>query len=305
MAAHQYPIRAVAKLTGLPLDTLRAWERRYAVVTPMQGPRGRVYSEQQVQRLVLLRDAVEQGYSIGQVAAESNARLRSLLKRTQDLTVAEPASQTEAPSVLEGILHAVERFDYSAADRELGRLAATLADPRRLVHDVALPLMRIAGNRWHEGRLTIAQEHMVSMLLSNLLASLVRHYTPLNPAAKVLLATPSAEDHGFPIMAAAMLCVAGGLGVVHLGTNLPGPEVVYAQRKSEAKAVLMGLMREPSREVLDDLRLIARKLPSPVAAWLGGPSPFLRSGDHELSRWVWIKDFHSLEQQLTILGAKF
>lgn len=32
-----YPIRAVSKLTGVAIDTLRAWERRYSAVTPIRG----------------------------------------------------------------------------------------------------------------------------------------------------------------------------------------------------------------------------------------------------------------------------
>jgi DNA-binding transcriptional MerR regulator len=56
-----HPISAVAKLTGIPLDTLRAWERRYRTVIPKRAGRGRVYSEEQIQKLLLLRRAVEQG----------------------------------------------------------------------------------------------------------------------------------------------------------------------------------------------------------------------------------------------------
>jgi hypothetical protein len=59
-----YSISAVAKLTGIPLDTLRAWERRYRTVIPKRAARGRVYSEEQIQKLLLLRRAVNQGHSI-------------------------------------------------------------------------------------------------------------------------------------------------------------------------------------------------------------------------------------------------
>jgi DNA-binding transcriptional MerR regulator len=39
-----YPISAVAKLTGIPLDTLRAWERRYRTVIPQAvGARTRLF----------------------------------------------------------------------------------------------------------------------------------------------------------------------------------------------------------------------------------------------------------------------
>ena len=46
-----YPIRAVARMTGLSLDTLRAWERRYDAVVPGRGQRGREYSDEDVARL--------------------------------------------------------------------------------------------------------------------------------------------------------------------------------------------------------------------------------------------------------------
>ena len=75
MSPRRYPIRAVARLTGLPLDTLRAWERRYEAVVPERGPRGRQYTEAQVERLRLLKEAVDQGHAIGTVARQDTSAL--------------------------------------------------------------------------------------------------------------------------------------------------------------------------------------------------------------------------------------
>src|ERR1017187_4817576 len=52
-----YPIRAVSKLTGISIDTLRAWERRYKAVVPTRNARGRLYNAAQVRRLTLLHAA--------------------------------------------------------------------------------------------------------------------------------------------------------------------------------------------------------------------------------------------------------
>ena len=101
--------------------------------------------------------------------------------------------------------------------------------------------MRITGERWHDGKFTIAQEHMVTSLLTGLFASMLRLYAPANPRAKVLMATPENEHHGFGILAAAMLTAAGGLGAIHLGTNLPARDIIQAARKTEANAILVGL----------------------------------------------------------------
>jgi len=304
--ATSYPISAVSKLTGIPLDTLRAWERRYHAVIPKRAGRGRVYSEDQIQRLLLLRRAVDQGHSIGQVAVLGDRQLRELLEKSSAIAEGEDASnRTEANALLAPVLHALDRFDYAGIDREINRLAAALGSPRNFVHQAALPLMRTVGERWHEGKCSIAQEHMLTSLLTALLASLVRTYTPLNPAARVLLATPRNERHAFPTLAAAMLAAAGGMGTIYLGTDLPSADIVLAARKSEADVVLLSLSSVPNSETLNDLEYIARKAPRAAALWLGG-SPGLHLDEATAgSRWLVVQDFSALEHQLAARGARF
>ncbi|MCP5142769.1 MAG: MerR family transcriptional regulator [Chromatiales bacterium] len=68
--APQYRIGAVSRLTGVPADTLRVWERRYQVVTPQRTEGGsREYSEEDVARLGLIKRLVDSGDSISAVAA--------------------------------------------------------------------------------------------------------------------------------------------------------------------------------------------------------------------------------------------
>ena len=84
-----YPIRAVSRLTGISIDTLRAWERRHDAVTPVRDERGRMYTDADVARLRLLRQAVEQGHSIGRLAG---------LTDTDLLGLSVPAGTTAAPT---------------------------------------------------------------------------------------------------------------------------------------------------------------------------------------------------------------
>ena len=301
-----YPISAVAKLTGIPLDTLRAWERRYQAVIPKRVARGRLYSEQQIEKLLLLRRAVEQGHAIGQVAGLGVRQLREILDTSASLASNGSAAKAiGGGEMLAPVLHALDRFDYAATDREINRLAAAIGSPRNFVHQAALPLMRTVGERWHEGKYSIAQEHLLSNLLSALLSSMVRTYSPSHPPARVLLATPRDERHAFPGLAAAMLTAAGGLGIVYLGTDLPAADIVMAARKSEADAVLLSLSATPSPETLAELSRVADKLPHSAATWLGGaPALGLAQATAGL-RWTVLSDFMALEQQLAALGARF
>ncbi|HBG96740.1 MAG TPA: MerR family transcriptional regulator [Chromatiaceae bacterium] len=79
-----YRIGAVARLTGIPPDTLRVWERRYTVVTPFRSDAGtRLYRAEDVGRLTLIKRLVDNGDAISHVAGLSFAQLRD---RVQGLT---------------------------------------------------------------------------------------------------------------------------------------------------------------------------------------------------------------------------
>jgi len=74
-----YRSGAAARLAGLSAETLRVWERRYDLSDTKRSAHGqRLYSAQQVQRLSLLKQLVDQGHPIGQLARLSTERLREL-----------------------------------------------------------------------------------------------------------------------------------------------------------------------------------------------------------------------------------
>jgi transposase-like protein len=64
-----YRIGAVSRLTGVAPDTLRVWERRYGTVTPFRSETGtRLYSQEDVGRLALIKRLVDGGDAISCVA---------------------------------------------------------------------------------------------------------------------------------------------------------------------------------------------------------------------------------------------
>jgi DNA-binding transcriptional MerR regulator len=61
-----YSIGAVSKLLGIPTQTLRTWQERYAVVVPERSAGGhRLYSRDQLELLRFLADQVAAGLSPG------------------------------------------------------------------------------------------------------------------------------------------------------------------------------------------------------------------------------------------------
>ncbi len=74
-------IGAVARLTGLSPHTLRKWEDRYAAVQPERTQGGeRVYSRQDLQRLLLIRNLSRAGLALRSLAKSSLADLQRIEK---------------------------------------------------------------------------------------------------------------------------------------------------------------------------------------------------------------------------------
>lgn len=62
------PIREVARRTGVRAVTLRAWERRYGLLSPARTSKGhRLYSEVEVRRIETVLTYLARGVAIGQV----------------------------------------------------------------------------------------------------------------------------------------------------------------------------------------------------------------------------------------------
>jgi len=288
----RYPIRAVAKITGLSLDTLRAWERRYQAVVPERSDRGRQYGPAQIERLLLLGQLVQKGHAIGGIASLTDQDLKNLLSRQPSQPAPEPEPLAD---ILAPVLSAIESFDSARAGDALSRLAAVLS-PRDLVYQVAVPLMLEVGIRCHNGTLAIAQEHMLSQMLRNLLGSMIRLFRPSNPAMKMVLATPAGESHEFGILASAMLASVAGIEPVYLGPDLPALEIANVAQRVSAQVILLGVT-VIEENTAEEVRRVASAMPEAGELWVGGASSADLDLTHLGRKTVWIKDLPALEDK--------
>jgi len=298
----RYPIRAVSKLTGIGIDTLRAWERRYGAVTPTRDDRGRMYTEADVARLRLLNGAVEEGHSIGRLAALSNDQLRDLCA---EAAAAVPAAVPTRRTPLEttALLTALREYDAVGLDQELSRLAAVLR-PLDLLQDVLMPVLTQVGDDWHRGRTRIAHEHLMSSTMRNLLGAFLRLYARRETSVRLLFATPSGERHEIATLGAAMLAASAGLGVSYLGADLPAREIIDSVEPAGAGVLVLGLTTAVADKVRErELKTIVRELPDAVELWAGG-----RGAERHASiirpRGLILSDYNTYQQELVRLGGR-
>jgi len=301
--AARYPIRAVSRLTGIGIDTLRAWERRYGAVTPTRDDRGRMYTEGDVARLRLLHAAVEQGHSIGRLAGLSNDQLRDLCSAAGTVAVTAAATTRRTPLDTTALLTALREYDAVGLDQELSRLAAVLR-PLDLLQDVLMPVLARVGDDWHRGRTRIAQEHLMSSTMRNLLGAFLRLYARPTASARLLFATPSGERHEIATLGAAMLAASAGLGVSYLGADLPAREIIDSVEPAGASVLVLGLTTAGADKGRErELKTIVRELAAGVELWAGGHGAE-RHAAIIRPRGVILSDYTAFQQELVRVGGR-
>ena len=181
-------------------------------------------------------------------------------------------------------------------------MLASLLPVPELVTRVVHPLMELIGQRWYSGTLTVAQEHMVSALLRNLLGGLVRLYHPREPRVRLIFATPASELHEFGILCGAMLAVSVGVEAIYLGPNLPTPEIVSITNRLKPHALVLGIAAPAYvADLKGSVAFIAAQIPAATELWIGGRDAQGAIAGTSADRIVFLEDFESIQPHLTRL----
>jgi DNA-binding transcriptional MerR regulator/methylmalonyl-CoA mutase cobalamin-binding subunit len=259
----RHPIQVVVRRTGLTADVLRAWERRYNVVEPGRSEGGRrLYSDDDVERLRLLRRATRGGRRISNVSTLS---LESLAAPEEG-----EAAVASTEIHLKACLAAVERLDGRELEGAIGRALVLLGAPL-FMDRVAAPLLEEVGDRWRRGEVKPAHEHLVSAILQRVLGRVIESSEPPGTAPGIVVTTPAGQTHEFGALFAAATAASEGWRVTYLGPNLPADDIATAVRSTGADALALSVvLEEEEPDLASELRELRLKLPPTVPILLGG-----------------------------------
>jgi len=255
------PIRTVSSLTGVNAVTLRAWERRYNLITPLRTPKGhRLYTHKDVERINQVVDLLNQGISVSHV--------KPLLDQVPGEVLA-PATGGEGDtwkSHQEKMLKAIEKFDEPALDG-IYNDALSLYPVDIVNQRLTTPLLRLLGERWKKREMGIAEEHFFSVYLRNKLGTRIHHMNQRSNAPLLLLACLPGELHEIGLLFFALAAVNAGYRVLILGANTPLQQIPGVLDIKPCVGVILSGSTKPARGVIDsDLPGLMARLAIPVFA---------------------------------------
>lgn len=283
-ATPRHPIRIVAERTGLTPATLRAWERRYAVVSPGRSDGAqRLYSDEDIRRLKLIARLSGDGYSLGEL---SRSTTTALARMTRDVAADAIAGDGEsrlrdvrARAAVDRMLTHTRALDTAALRAALIDAVLALSPPTAL-DAVISPFLDQIGTEWSCQSMSVAQEHLASTTVRDVLGWLLHTTTPVAGAPTFVGCTVSGEQHEFGAMMSGVVAALAGWRVVYLGADLPAGEIARAAKDVKARVVAVSIVNAQSTSaVREQLTALRRGVGTRTTVIAGGAS----AGDHRLT----------------------
>lgn len=270
-------IGALSAATGIPVDTIRTWERRYGFPVAERKPSGhRVYALSTVPRLRRIAQAIDRGHRAAEVLPASESAIEALLATLPETPAesARPSRSTlpASPDSLvdaDDLLTAVGAFDAERLKRAFQSDWARLG-PLEFLEQRAAPFLRAVGEAWADGSLDVRHEHFASSVLGDFLRA-VR--LPLDDRATgplVALATLPGELHGLGLQMSALVFALAGWRTVVLGVDTPVEQIAALAREAPIAAVALSCVQPRGRSAAAAIRALRQRLPRRVPLILGG-----------------------------------
>ena len=245
-------IGELARRTGVPVATLRAWESRYGLLEPVRTEGGhRLYREEDVRRVAAVVALVGEGWGPSAAAREvlrgpgpstgTVTRLRAV-PSAADITAPDTAAPDApaAEALARRLEEAVGALDAGRADAVLDDAFARFEVATALERVVA-PVLRRLGEGWQDDPRLIVLEHFATNALRPRLQRLLRGaHRPGAPTC--LAAAPETEDHELGVLAAAAVAADHGLAVTYLGARTPSAALARGLAERPFDVVLVGAM---------------------------------------------------------------
>ncbi|HET6701463.1 MAG TPA: cobalamin B12-binding domain-containing protein [Gemmatimonadaceae bacterium] len=268
-------IGALSAATGIPVDTIRTWERRYGFPVAQRKPSGhRVYALSTVPRLQRVAQAIAQGHRAAEVLTASESALEALLATLPHALDKTPSPRTPG-SATRGALHdsaelldAVRAFDADRLKRAFQADWARLG-PLEFLEGRAAPFLTAVGDAWEKGTLDVRHEHFGSAVLGDFLRA-VR--LPLEDRASgpvVALATLPGELHGLGLQMSALVFSLAGWRPLLLGVDTPVAQIVALTKEAPIGAVALSCV-QPGGSAASAIRELRQRVPRRTPIIVGG-----------------------------------
>lgn len=299
----RFSIQMASEASGVSAHTIRAWEKRYNAVTPERTATGRrVYSREDVNRLILLVQLTNIGSAISQVANLPNKELSEiflrLMKNTDNRPTGPVLSERKAlPELKTSLLAAVKTYDVGEVSHLLSH-AKDAYSPGDFALKILLPVFEEIEEGFKTGAFQTAQFYALKALVKFYGEMVIYSNRSLEkrPKSKFLLMGLSDGKKDLTHLLAALICYERGKDYFYLNSQLPLEALIETASVVKASHIVLHLpqgvsaittekfLKDLNNDLLSDVKILLISMAPPKI----GP----------LKRMELFKDLYELDNHL-------
>jgi methanogenic corrinoid protein MtbC1 len=270
----KFNIKAVSRITGIPPVTMRAWERRYRVLDPNRAENGyRRYSERDIAILSWLKQQVDSGISISNVANEFLVNTRLGIWPESEIKALLPIKinhSTVPPSDFSKRLYnALTNHDEQTASELLSQTLNSF-ELVELFENVLTPTLVKIGEAWYEGRILVATEHFASGFFRAKIQTIFQNLPLPHNKHRIIIGGAPGELHEIGSMMVATLLREAGYRVEFLGPDIPLDDLfLYARSEHPHMIILSATLRESTVDLAQFQEQLKELHPTPFFGYGG------------------------------------
>jgi DNA-binding transcriptional MerR regulator/methylmalonyl-CoA mutase cobalamin-binding subunit len=268
-----YSIKQASIRSGVSVPLIRAWERRYGVVSPKRTPSGyRLYDDQAIATLVRVRELTESGWTASEASrAVIEGEVAVPAPRPQASTVINSAeAHAEATDLITRFVDSATAMDIAATGAVLDEVFAR-GSYEAIVDDLLMPALIALGAAWSDGNLDVAAEHAASAAIHRRLSALYEAAAAVEEPL-VVVGLPPGSRHELGALAFAVALRRRGVGVLYLGPDVPVASWVHVIEQNRARVAIMSVVQDVDRGSALDVANALRDIGSSPALAVGGGS---------------------------------
>jgi DNA-binding transcriptional MerR regulator len=243
-----FSIKDLENITGIKAHTIRIWEKRYNVLSPIRTETNiRTYDLSNLQKLLNITLLHNHGYKISKISKLSDEKIPEMVNEIiSDKSVKHHA--------ISSFKMAMMNFDHALFFNTYNKLLSEKSF-RSVFYEVFIPLLEEIGLLWQTNTITPAHEHFISYLIKQKLLNItenVQSKAPIHHDKIFVLYLPMNEIHDLGLMYLNYEILSHGYKCIYLGESVPLDSLKDMRKYFDNITYICYSTVEPTKDFIND-----------------------------------------------------